>query len=817
MFNRLRPLYIAIISLSMACTDGIDLKVIESDSLGLSPKVLIPMAKSTSYVDSVVKQLGEGEKGFSVLKGPNGELSIRRSLDLPLNQLDFGSFLNSQGIEEFSVDLSDQPFKVSVREVLPFKKQDGSDVMALYEPSSNPDNYVAFNSALGGIPDGFAPSPTRLATQNLATQLTNQLRHNLNIPYSAYANIEATIEQANPNTITLRASNASQVKIKELVVELFATNSYANSVGEFKLKDLGTPSNSVTEVAVTYGGNSRQVRYNSNEADFKSTSIVIPSNFTFTGQIFYRITRLEFEAVGAESIVNNPVRSMPEQGVSGEDGLYLEFIYDFQSSEKQITVRPSTDPSAPSKNALHPVDGQSRLYEKALTNVTTDKNVQEKTTYYAVVKSGIMTVNLEYVGNPDNEVGVVDLTFNDFVSPEQKKLTMRFEKVASSKGKLTLSKDISGYALDFRGENKGALGDKVRFFVSYDNLQNKQGNNLNLSKGNERLEISLSFQDVSTSQLTGTFTGSVFPAKFDEISLGNLSKDERYQKHVKFITPSIELDYKNTLGVPSRISSKIYAFGKDESKNPVRLDSAFISQQALGFNPNKQLDDIIKIEVSPLFESKVGYEDEIKILNSIPDRLSGIFELTVDPPGSGESSVVTFTDETKLDMSLNIDLPLIVQIDKLMYKDTLLLNGKDFTISKDARPVANEAGVLEYGYIIVEAVNNLPLDMTAMKVKLYDKANNELTSSLFPTEKRDNSKPQVYPRCVIGTSQCQTPTKTRGYIAITEPVAEALEKSSYTIVEIEVSSKNNTDLQVQIFSEDYIQIGYDLEINDPEL
>ena len=819
MLNRLHLIYITLVTVLFSCTDGLDFNKFSSDSTGLSPQVVVPMARNRILIDSIVSDIGVGDAGFSVVKGVNGDLSIRKSLKLPLNNLDFGSFLNTQGVEEYSVDLTDQPFRVVVKEILPLKRDVAGDQLALYDVRTvDRNDFVEFNAASGGQARGFNPNPNGLALIERTTLISDNNRHNLNIPYSSYQRVESTVEPKRPDRIIMRVSNATSVKIKSMEVQLYTDNTFTKSVGRpMTFKDVKVPTVRIQETTLKVGSSTRQAKYNNYNDDFKADTVVIGNNFILTSQVNYKILKLEFESVGPEALVANPVKSMPETGIDPNTCVYLEVIYEFNSSEKTVTVLPNKDPLAANPNALHPVQkGDSRLYTLPLTTVVGKAAVDEKVTYYAVVESGKINIDLEYVGDPNYEIGSVDFTFNKFISPEQRPLTVQFSNVRPSSGKLTQTLDISGYALDFRGTNQGAIGDKVLFYMSYDNLVNRSGTNLVLNKGKERVELKLSFENIKTSQITGTFTGTVFPASFDKITLGQLS-NEKYQNKVRFLNPSMELKYKNTLGVPSRMSSKIYAYSKDENDNLKKGDSAYIDQRALNYNRNKQLDDIIKIEVAEIREGNVAYEDVPKVLRTIPDELRGVFNLVVDPPVGGESSVVTFTNDTKLDMDLNINLPLIVQLDKLLYYDTIALNGAELKIKRDANAVPNAKGELEYGYLIVGVVNRLPVDLSGLRVRLYGTDGRELTSSLAPTQKKDNTEPQKYPKCRIGTAACVEPTKTVGYITVTTPIAEALESANRAIIEMEISTDNNTGQRVQIFSEDFVKIGFDIELNDPKI
>lgn len=238
-----------------------------------------------------------------------------------------------------------------------------------------------------------------------------------------------------------------------------------------------------------------------------------------------------------------------------------------------------------------------------------------------------------------------------------------------------------------------------------------QNNGTGTITGNGDINVSIAFQNIDFKLAQGDFGKQSIDIGTGDIDM-NVDFWDDVDGEYRFADPKVLLHLRNSVGVPFAINANLTGYNKDgdsRALNPETLEPV---------NYPKTPADVQDAPNEETITYDRNNSDIVDVMALPPSgriEYSGTVDLNPAPVDiSGEPNIVS--NNSRIDVDLEIDIPLDLSATNLMLKDTI----DDLDI-KDADKIVN-------GAIVVTTENGFPLDAQINKIYMTDAEYNKLDS-----------------------------------------------------------------------------------------
>ena len=457
-----------------------------------------------------------------------------------------------------------------------------------------------------------------------------------------------------------------------------------------------------------------------------TTATVSMVNKTISNQIEFRMTKFETYSTGFPSSIN----------LNDYFNLSMNFK-NIKISEGNIKVDAQTITGFSGAFDFEFDDGVKvfeAILKRGFLDITSSNNSQLSgtinLTFPNIKKIGTpVTVNVPFSGSP-NTVGLTNAVVNlasDITTPYNKVPYVYSITLNASSGYINynstnyLSLNVNLSNLDYQSI-KGDFGDK----------------NITITQGSFNMDME--FLD----KIKGNF---------------------------KLANPQLQLILSNKIGVPAQVSAQFTGSNKSGQSvtlipspfmlsTPASLGAPAVSQTITFNKNNSNIVDFVALPPS----GNITYSGNIS------------FNPGTIPITATNANFFNLDDSLKID--LGVDLPFELQINDLIFEDTVKVNGKDLDMIKSAE-------------LIVNAINEIPLDID-VQIFFIDTISGQQYSS--------STKSNLLTAAQISNTGVITPVTSSNSIALDENELEGLKKANGMVFKGFISSPENGTKTAVIYS-----------------
>ncbi len=221
------------------------------------------------------------------------------------------------------------------------------------------------------------------------------------------------------------------------------------------------------------------------------------------------------------------------------------------------------------------------------------------------------------------------------------------------------------------------------------------------------LDFNMSFSDFVTGYAAGYFGYEEIVLDEENFDLG-FDLFDRITGDFRFTNPSLRLFYENSAGVPVNLLFNLH--GESAGGNGQSLFDNEYGEFPLGFP--KEPRDIAEGEIAINRETS----NIVDFIALPPSKISITARSEINP--DGETEIPNFiTSKSKMQMGMEIELPLEMQLENLGFTDTI-----------EFEPGAGDIDMIESLIMTMEVTNGFPLG-ASLDLSLYDSVENRVLHS----------------------------------------------------------------------------------------
>jgi len=334
--------------------------------------------------------------------------------------------------------------------------------------------------------------------------------------------------------------------------------------------------------------------------------------------------------------------------------------------------------------------------------------------------------------------------------------------------------DIQDYLVDF------GMNNAQSFNMLPVNLRTStpgSGQNYITFSENDLVSVDFQLEDILINEFSGnagTIVQNLDPSTLDfGINYAGLEPETQ---QAFFDNPKIEVFYTNSFGIPMAADLDISTegnFGGNESLNPSTFSLDFPSVQQIGQSINSS------------FVLDKTNSNIVNFLSIYPTAVDYAGKITVNPNSNNDlNNFISL--ESEITAGIDINLP-------LKFKSTLL----GFTDTLATEPIADESPEeIESIQLILDYVNDLPFDTKI-----------DLICSRLGTETVVIEGLEIEGAKVDANGERIESTTNRLTIDLTDNQIEILLLNDILVLEMQLSTVNNGNVEVGVFTTDALEIG----------